>query len=52
MAGYPVGTMTEEDREGIGLAFYAVILEKQEGGPGAGGGGERENCGASRGGAC
>jgi hypothetical protein len=27
--GYPAGTITEEDREGIGLEFYAVILEKK-----------------------
>ena len=27
--GHPVGTITEEDREGIGLSFYAVILEKK-----------------------
>jgi hypothetical protein len=27
--GHPAGTITEEDREGIGLEFYAVILEKK-----------------------
>lgn len=27
--GYPPGTITEEDREGIGLEFYAVTLEKR-----------------------
>ena len=26
---YPAGTITEEDHEGIGLEFYAVILEKK-----------------------
>lgn len=52
MAGYPAGAITEEDREGIGLELCAVILEKNQDRLGAGGEGEREDCGASRAGAC